>query len=74
MKCPKCGGELVLKRSKKGRIYYGCENSPDCDFMSWARPVAKPCPVCGSYMVLRGSRHLCSNTACGHSENAVSEE
>ena len=34
----------------------------------------EPCPVCGSYMVLRGSRHLCSNTACGHSENAVSEE
>lgn len=74
VKCPKCGGELVLKRSKKGRIYYGCENSPDCDFMSWARPVAKPCPVCGSYMVLRGSRHLCSNTACGHSENAAPEE
>ena len=74
VKCPKCGGELVLKRSKKGRIYYGCENSPDCDFMSWARPVAKPCPVCGSYMVLRGSRHLCSNTACGHSANAAPEE
>lgn len=74
VKCPKCGGELVLKRSKKGRIYYGCENSPDCDFMSWARPVAEPCPVCGSYMVLRGSRHLCSNTACGHSENAAPEE
>ena len=39
--CPKCGGEIVMKKTKKGRKYYGCENNPECDFMSWQKPSAK---------------------------------
>ena len=63
--CPSCGGEVVLKRTKKGRIYYGCVNNPECGFMSWARPVEERCPKCGGYMVARGNKIVCANSACG---------
>ena len=49
--CPKCGGDVVIKKTKKGRRYFGCSNNPECDFMSWQKPSAKKCPVCGTYMV-----------------------
>ncbi|MCM1208359.1 MAG: type I DNA topoisomerase [Ruminococcus sp.] len=65
--CPKCGGEGVLKKTKKGRKYYGCINNPDCDFMSWAKPTAKKCPVCGAYMVEKGAKLMCSGEECGYS-------
>ena len=67
--CPLCGGEVVLKRTRKGRRYYGCINNPTCSFMSWAKPVQKPCPRCGSYMVEKGKKIVCSNENCGYSEN-----
>lgn len=70
VKCPKCGKEVVMKRTRKGRIYYGCENNPECDFMSWSRPVEKRCPVCGSYMVQKGKKIVCANEKCGYSEAA----
>ena len=66
--CPKCGAEVVLKKTKKGRKYYGCENNPECDFMSWQKPVEKRCPRCGSYMVEKGNRLVCSEANCGYSE------
>jgi len=69
VKCPKCGKEIVLRRTKKGRIYYGCENNPACDFMSWARPAGKNCPRCGKYMVIKGNKLVCSDQECGYSEN-----
>ncbi len=53
--CPKCGKDVVLRKTKKGRKYFGCENNPECDFMSWSRPVAEKCPKCGGYMVVKGS-------------------
>ncbi len=65
--CPKCGGQIVIKKTKKGRRFYGCENSPECDFMSWQKPSEIRCPECGSYMVERGSRLVCANEKCGHS-------
>jgi DNA topoisomerase-1 len=74
VKCPKCGGEIVLKRTKKGRRYYGCENSPECDFMSWTKPVGKRCPVCGAYMTEKGNRLVCSDQTCGYSESNKAEE
>lgn len=70
VKCPLCGGEVVLKRTRKGRRYYGCENNPECSFMSWSVPVDRKCPECGSYMVKKGSRIVCSNEQCGYSEAA----
>ena len=54
--CPECGKELVLKRTKKGRIYYGCEGYPDCEFMSWNKPLKEKCPECGKYMVEKGKK------------------
>ncbi len=66
--CPKCGKEIVLKKTKKGRKYYGCENNPECDFMSWARPVAEKCPKCGGYMVVKGNKIACADEQCGYTK------
>ena len=70
VKCPKCGREIVERKTKKGRRFYGCEDYPTCDFMSWQRPVEKPCPKCGSYMVIKGKRIVCSDPSCGYNESA----
>lgn len=72
--CPKCGGDVVLKKTQKGRKYYGCENNPECDFMSWQKPSEKKCPVCGSYMVEKGSKLLCSEKTCGYVETRPKQE
>lgn len=66
VKCPKCGKDIVMKRTRKGRIFYGCIDNPECDFMSWARPVAKACPKCGSMMVAKSNKLVCTNQDCGH--------
>ena len=65
VECPKCGKDIVMKRTRKGRIFYGCIDTPECDFMSWARPVASKCPKCGSLMVAKSSKIACTNTECG---------
>lgn len=72
--CPKCGKDVVLKKTQKGRKYYGCENNPECDFMSWQKPSDKKCPVCGSYMVEKGSKLACSEKTCGYVEQKQKEE
>ena len=72
VKCPKCGGEIVEKKTKKGRRYYGCENNPQCDFMSWPKPVEKKCPNCGGYMVEKGSKLVCADEHCGYVESKKS--
>ena len=66
--CPLCGKDVVIRKTKKGRTYYGCEANPECDFMSWNRPSTKKCQKCGSYMVEKGNKLLCSSTTCGYSE------
>ena len=70
-KCPKCGGRLLEKTSRKNRKFYGCEHYPECDFVSWEMPVDQRCEKCGSYMTLKRSRkgetwYLCSNETCRH--------
>ncbi|MBP3488304.1 MAG: type I DNA topoisomerase [Roseburia sp.] len=72
--CPVCGKEVVLRKTKKGRKYYGCENNPECDFMSWSRPVAEKCPKCGSYMVVKGSKIACADAGCGYTVDRKSIE
>ena len=64
--CPKCGKDIVLRKTKKGRKYYGCIDNPECDFMSWGRPVNKKCPRCGGYMVAKGNRFACADEQCGY--------
>lgn len=71
--CPKCGQDVVIRRSKKGRLFYGCIN-PECDFISWNKPVEEKCPECGSYMMEKGSRLLCSNPQCGYSKSRKKED
>lgn len=71
--CPKCGKEVVRKKTKKGRLYFGCEANPDCDFMSWQKPSTKKCPECGAYMVEKGNKLLCSNETCGYRTNLEQE-
>ena len=63
--CPNCGKDIVLKKTKKGRKYYGCIGFPECDFMSWQKPSEIPCSQCGSYMVEKGKKLVCSNPECG---------
>ena len=72
--CPKCGKDIVLRKTKKGRKYYGCENNPDCDFMSWQKPSKEKCPKCGGIMVEKGNKLLCVNEACGYIENKSQKE
>ncbi len=64
--CPKCGKELVIRKTKKGRRYFGCEGSPDCDFMSWQKPSLQKCPECGGYMVEKGNKLVCADKLCGY--------
>lgn len=67
--CPICGKDVVLRKTKKGRKYYGCEDNPNCEFMSWQKPSDQKCPRCGSYMVEKGNKLCCSNEQCGFVEN-----
>lgn len=63
--CPKCGKDIVLKKTKKGRKYYGCIDNPDCDFMSWQKPSKVRCPKCGGLMVEKGRKLVCMDPDCG---------
>ena len=64
--CPKCGkGRLLERKSSKGRIYYGCERYPDCDFMTWDMPVATKCEKCGSTLFRKGGKLYCAKEGCG---------
>ena len=76
--CPKCKGDITLKRSKRGREFYGCSNYPKCDFVSWDKPIQTPCPKCNGLMVERqiknkGLFKVCIKEDCGYSEE-ISED
>lgn len=63
--CPKCGADVVIRKTKKGRRYFGCMAYPDCDFMSWQKPSAEHCPECGGPMVEKGNKIVCMDEQCG---------
>ena len=67
--CPLCGKDVVYRKTKKGRRYYGCEDNPNCEFMSWQKPSGKKCPKCGNYMIEKGNKNCCSDEQCGFVEN-----
>ena len=71
--CPKCGGKLLVKKSKRGKTYYGCENNPTCEFMTWDTPLAQECPKCGGLLLenkFRGKKRVyCADEKCGYEEN-----
>lgn len=76
--CPKCGtGQITERKSKKGRRFYGCNQYPKCDFVSWERPYKDPCPQCGSMSVVKGGKTakeiVCLNPKCGHTEKFIEQ-
>ena len=77
--CPKCGGKIVAKRSKKGRRFYGCSNYPECDFLSWSEPTNEKCPKCGSIMVKKYSKSKgeyleCINQECKEKKELLKKD
>ena len=76
--CPECGGKVLIKKTKKGRIYYGCEHNGDgCDFMSWNKPTGEKCPECGAFLEEKGRKNpkiVCSNEKCGYMKEKPAEE
>lgn len=71
--CPKCGSRVLIRHSKRGRVYYGCEKNPTCDFMTWNEPTAEKCPQCGSTLFKKGGKNgvlLCEKESCGYSRPA----
>ncbi|MBQ9091616.1 MAG: type I DNA topoisomerase [Anaerotignum sp.] len=76
--CPECGGKVLIKKTKKGRVYYGCEHNPDeCAFMSWNKPTGEKCPNCGSPLEEKGRNNhkiVCSNEKCGFVKDKPAEE
>ncbi|NOV03180.1 type I DNA topoisomerase [Paenibacillus planticolens] len=75
--CPSCHtGKIVERRSKKGRVFYGCDQYPTCDFVSWDKPVNKPCPVCSSMMIEKRSKNGLSMqcTKCDHKEEVNEDQ
>ena len=76
--CPECGGKVLIKKTKKGRVYYGCEHNGDgCDFMSWNKPTGEKCPECGAFLEEKGRKNpkiVCSNEKCGYMKEKPAEE
>lgn len=66
IECPKCGKDIVLKKTKKGRKYFGCIGNPECDFMVWQKPSDVKCEKCGAIMLEKGNKLVCSDENCGH--------
>lgn len=71
VKCPKCGKDIVARKSKKGRVFYGCSGYPECNQLYWSKPVDKKCPECGSLLLEKPTKNtklVCSNGECGYKE------
>ena len=66
VECPKCKNDIVLRKTKKGRKYYGCIRIPECDFMSWQKPSTTKCAQCGGIMLEKGNKLLCMDEQCGY--------
>ncbi len=72
MDCPKCdGGEVVAKRTKRGKIFWGCNKYPDCEFASWNEPVKEPCPTCKGLMALKGKYKIPTCAECGFADKEI---
>jgi len=76
--CPECSkGQIVERRSKRGKLFFGCDQYPDCNFVLWKRPVGKACPECGAaYLVERstkkfGQQNICESENCNFSEKVA---
>ena len=73
VECPKCGKDVVLKKTRKGRRYFGCIDNPECDFMVWDKPAKEKCPKCGGLMLEKGNKYVCMDANCGYIQEQVKE-
>ncbi len=76
VKCPKCGNNVIARKSKKGRLFYGCNNYPKCDFVSWDEPLNEKCPKCGDMLFKKNTKKpkiYCASKDCGYEKNDVTE-
>lgn len=72
VKCPKCGGEVIKRKSKRGRFFFGCNNYPNCDFVSWDEPTNEKCPQCGKMLFKKNTKKpkiYCENKECGYEKS-----
>jgi|Deesub1362A_J573_1020465.scaffolds.fasta_scaffold00165_4 DNA topoisomerase-1 len=80
VKCPEDGGDIIERRSKKGKAFWSCSNYPDCKFASWYRPIPEKCPNCGAdFLLIKKDRagtliKFCRNKECGHKEEIIEQE
>lgn len=74
VECPKCNKDIVIRKTKKGRRYFGCEDNPECDFMSWQKPVNEKCPDCGGILLEKGNKLVCHDKECGYILNKQKKE
>lgn len=75
--CPICGGKVLIKKTKKGRKYFGCEHNPECSMISWYKPTGEICPECGDVLVVKGTktkRVACNNPECNFTKEYVEKE
>ena len=69
-KCPKCGGDVIQRRSRRGYVFYGCSNYPECDFSTWDVPTTDACPQCGSSLFRHKASLVCLKDGCGYEQKA----
>ena len=78
MFCPKCGKEIVQRKSRYGKIFYGCSGYPDCDFALWNEPTGEKCPECGELLIKRITKKYrqlaCSNKECKYYRDLPEDE
>lgn len=77
VKCPKCGGDVIIKRTKTKRIFYGCSNIPKCDFVSWNEPTNEKCPQCGGILFKKKGKKptlFCATEGCGYTKTADTDD
>ena len=72
--CPKCGQDIAVRKTKKGRRYYGCVGYPECDFVSWQMPVDEKCEKCGNILVKKGTKLVCLDETCGFVKEAQKKD
>lgn len=77
VKCPKCNGDVIVKHTKKKRVFYGCSNYPECDFVSWNEPVNERCPQCGGILFKKNGKKpklYCATEGCGFEKEFVEKD
>ena len=73
VECPKCGKDIVVKKTKKGRRYFGCIDYPECDYMVWQKPSGERCPQCDSMLLQKGNKLVCPDVQCGYVKSTEKE-